>query len=137
MLRNWLGTTPTGRVFHSAIQTPLGRISWAGRHLDTRHPSPMAMRYWDTYAAVYVRQGRARFQDVAGLDRPVGPGDLMLMFPRHGYRYVIDRDEPWSEFFIQFRGPLFGLWLKEGLLSPKLPVHHIDPVKHWWHPLGA
>lgn len=95
------------------------------------------MRRWDTYAAVYVLKGRARFHDEAGLDLPVGSGDLLLMFPRHGYRYVIARNELWSEFFIQFRGPLFGLWQKEGLFDPRRPIHHLEPVDHWWQRLEA
>jgi AraC-like DNA-binding protein len=129
-MHNWVAATPTGRVFHSALHTPLGRITWAGRHLD-QPQARMRMRYWDTYSAVYVLRGRGRFHDQDGLNLPVRAGDLMLMFPRHGYRYQADPDEPWSEFFIQFRGPLFGLWVKEGLLNPKRPIHHIEPIEHW------
>jgi AraC-like DNA-binding protein len=128
---NWIAAHPTGRVFHSSIATPLGRITWAGRHLDSQSTKPMAMRRWDTYSAVYVLKGRARFHDETGLDLPVRAGDLMLMFPRHGYRYLSAPGEPWSEFFIQFRGPIFGLWMKEGLLDPRHPIHHIEPVDHW------
>jgi AraC-like DNA-binding protein len=136
-MHKWIASLPTGRVFHSAIATPLGRITWAGRHLERPIGRPMTMRRWDTYAAVYVLKGRARFHNESGLNQPVVAGDLLLMFPRHGYRYVIDPSEPWSEFFIQFRGPLFGLWMKEGLLDPKRPVHHLEPVEHWWQRLEA
>ncbi len=97
----------------------------------------MRMRYWDTYSAVYVLEGSGRFHDQDGLTIPVGPGDLMLMFPRHGYRYEQERDKPWSEFFIQFRGSIFGLWVKERLLSPQKPVHHIEPLKYWHDRLEA
>lgn len=135
-MNKWVATTPTGRLFHSALHTPLGRITWAGRHLDTRPPK-MRMRYWDTYSAVYVMRGHGRFRDQDGLSLPTGPGDLMLMFPRHGYCYEAAANEPWSEFFIQFHGPLFGLWVKEGLLSPKRPIHHIEPVQHWWKRLES
>jgi AraC-like DNA-binding protein len=135
-MHKWVANAPTGRVFHSALLTPLGRITWAGRHLDS-HPSCMPMRYWDTYSAVYVLKGYGRFHDQAGLNLPLRKGDLMLMFPRYGYRYEAESGEPWSEFFIQFRGPLFGMWLKEGLLDPEQPIHHLEPIDHWWQRLEA
>jgi len=97
----------------------------------------MAMRYWDTYAAVYVIEGSGRFEDQDGLRIPLREGNLMLMFPRHGYRYLSRRGEPWSEFFIQFEGPVFDLWVQEGLLDPKSPVHRLENVEHWWHRLEA
>jgi AraC-like DNA-binding protein len=136
-MRKWVVDSPTGRVFHSAINTPLGRITWAGRHLEMPVSRPAALRRWDTYSAVYVLKGTARFHDETGLNLPVHPGDLMLMFPRHGYRYLPDPEETWSEFFIQFRGPLFGLWVKDGLLDPRRPIHHIEPIDHWWQRLEA
>jgi AraC-like DNA-binding protein len=136
-MRQWVAASVSGRLFHAPLLTPLGRITWAGRHLDLRPRRPMPMRYWDTYSAVYVLKGRGRFRDQGGFERDVGSGDLMLMFPRRGYRYLIDPEEPWSEFFIQFRGPLFSLWKKEGLLDPGRPVHHLDPVDHWWRRLEA
>lgn len=134
-MKQWISRAPTGRLFHSGIRTPLGRITWAGRHLDHPVIPRMAMRYWDTYSLVYVIRGQARFHDQAGLDLPVSAGDLMLMFPRHGYRYRSDPKQPWSEVFIQFKGPLFGLWTKENLLSPERPLHHLEPVEHWWQRL--
>lgn len=136
-MRQWVVDTPTGRVFHSAINTPLGRITWAGRHLDMPPNPPAALRMWDIYSAVYVLKGRGRFEDQAGLNLPVQTGDLMLMFPRHGYRYLPDLAGTWSEFFIQFRGPLFGLWVKEGLLDPRRPVHRLEPIDYWWPRLEA
>jgi AraC-like DNA-binding protein len=136
-VHNWVTASPTGPLFHSALTTPLGRVTWAGRHLDLEVRGSMAMRYWDTYAAEYVLKGRARFHDADGLSLAVGPGDLVLTFPRHGYRYVFPPRQLWSECFVQFRGPLFGLWVKEGLLSPKRPVHHLEPIDHWWKRLEA
>ena len=128
---------PTGRVFHSAIPSPLGSITWAGRHLDQDFSKAMPLRRWDIYSAVYVLKGHGRFQDEAGLNLPLKPGDLILMFPRHGYRYHGNKNEPWSEFFVQFRGPIFSLWAREGLLNRKQPIHHLEPIDHWWSRLEA
>ena len=131
-MRKWVTYPTTGRVFHSAANSPLGRITWAGKHMNRILATRMKMRHWDTYALVYVLNGHARFHDQDGLNKPLVPGDLVLLFPRHGYRYVVDPHERWSEFFIQFRGPLFGLWVKEGLLDPRDPIRHLTPIDHWW-----
>lgn len=133
----WVRSPPTGRLFHTARPTPLGRITWAGRHLDSTTVRPMRLRHWDTYAAIYVLKGRARFEDQDGTRRDVGPGDLVLAFPGHGYAYQVDPALPWSEFFIQFRGPVFDLWTKEGLLSQRRPVVHLEPMELWWKRLEA
>jgi AraC-like DNA-binding protein len=133
----WVRSSPTGRLFHTARPTPLGRITWAGRHLEALRVRPMRLRRWDTYAAIYVLKGCARFEDQDGVRRDVGPGDLMLAFPGHGYAYQVDPALPWSEFFIQFRGPLFDLWAKEGILTPRCPVVHLEPVELWWKRLEA
>jgi len=131
-MRKWVAHATTGHVFHSAVDSPLGRITWDGKHLNRIITARMQMRYWDTYAIVYVLNGHARFHDQDGLNRVISPGDLVLLFPRHGYRYVVSPQERWSEFFVQFRGPLFGLWMKEGLLDPGDPIHHLTPIDHWW-----
>jgi len=117
--------------------TPLGRISYAGHHLDVIMTKHMRMREWNTYSLVYVRNGNARFRDVEGKDIPVGGGDVMLMFPLHGYRYLVDPGTPWSEAFVQFSGPIFDLWHSNGLITPDDPVWHLEPVSYWWPRIEA
>ena len=69
-----------------------------------------AHAFWDTFAVVYVLDGRARFHDETGLSLAMRPGDLLLMFPGHGYHYDIDPQYLWSEFALHFQGPssIFG-----------------------------
>ena len=109
----------------------LGRVTYAGRHEAVQAVESMRMRYWDTYSVVYVCSGAARFEDESGRNRPVGPGDLMLMFPRHGYRYLATPDVPWTEIFVQFDGPVFDLWRERRLLRPAEPVWRLEPLAYW------
>src|SRR5437762_3267328 len=97
-------------ILRQASTHPMGRVSSAGVHIGYRQVSVMPMQVWDTYALVYVLDGKGRFYDAAGRDLPLHAGDLMLFFPRHGYRYRIDPSEPWSEFYMHFQGPVFDLW---------------------------
>lgn len=118
-------------AYHGLTPGPLGRVSYAGVHDSAIVTERMRMRYWNTYSLVYVRGGSARFQDEDGRDLPVGPGDLMLMFPRHGYRYLNDATTRWSETFIQFDGPIFDLWRKRHVLRPAEPVWRLEPLAYW------
>ena len=133
-----IGDMPlSGIPYQGLEQTPLGRITYAGHHLDVTPERPMGLRRWDTYSLVYVKNGNAVFHSQGSPERPVGAGDLMLMFPRHAYRYALDPQAPWSETFVQFDGPVFDLWRKQGLLAPDDPVWHLEPVAVWWGRLDA
>jgi AraC-like DNA-binding protein len=122
----------TTKVFlRQAAVHPLGRLTLAGTLVDLHVTDPMPMRFWDTYAAIYVLAGRARFWDETGLSRPVRAGDLMLTFPGHGYHYHIDPHLEWSEFALHFQGPIFDLWREWRILDPGRPLYHLEPIAKW------
>ena len=138
VMQGHVGHAPlSGPAYRGPDATPIGRITYAGHHLDVTAERPMRPRRWDTYSLVYVKNGTAVFHSAAAPGRAVGAGDLMLMFPRYAYRYVIDPQTPWSETFVQFDGPVFDLWRKGGLLAPANPVWHLEPVPVWWARLEA
>lgn len=121
----------SGVVMRQTATHPFGRLTLAGFHFGYRTQRPMPLRFWDTFAIVYVLAGRARFRDVDGLDLPMGPGDLLLMFPGHGYHYDPDPGQPWSEFWLHFQGPVFDLLRKQGVIDPARPIFHLTPVAGW------
>lgn len=120
-----------GELLRQTGVHPLGRLTLAGLHIDYRPTGPMPMRFWDTFALIYVLGGRARFHDETGLNLPLRAGDLLLMFPGHGYHYEIDPRQPWSEFYLHFQGPVFDLWRERKILDPAEPVYHLAPVEKW------
>ena len=61
------------RVLRQTAFHPLGRITLGGMLIDFRPRGPMPMRFWDTYALMYVLEGRARFGDETGLSLPMRP----------------------------------------------------------------
>ena len=127
MNNNW----KTGEVLRQPAIHPLGRITLAGLIINEHAVRPMPMRFWDTFAVVYVLAGRARFHDETGLSLPMRPGDLLLMFPGHGYHYDIDSRKPWSEFALHFQGPVFDLWQQLKILDPARPIYHLTPIASW------
>ena len=131
MIRHQGNVPLSGKPYQPVETTPLGRITYAGQHLDVQTSGPMRLRRWDTYSLVYVRSGNAAFHSQDTPDRTVGAGDLMLMFPRNAYRYVIAPHVPWSEIFVQFDGPVFDLWRACGLLTTADPLWHLAPVAFW------
>jgi AraC-like DNA-binding protein len=109
----------------------LGRLTFAEYNLNYRPHGPMPLRFWDTFAAVYVLAGRAQYHDVNGLSLPLRPGDLLLMFPGHGYRYEIDPSRPWSELSMHFQGAIFDLLRRHQVLDPNHPIYHLTPIEKW------
>ena len=59
------------------------------------------------------------------------PGDLLLMFPGHGYHYDQDRRHPRSEFWLQFQGPVFDLCRQQKIIDPAKPIYHLVPIEKW------
>ena len=114
-----------------ATTSPLGRISLAGFTLDSTGVPERPMRTLGSYGLVYVVDGGGRYRDATGLDRPLRPGDLILLFPdlRHLYGPVAGRR--FTELWLLFDGPVFDLWRATGLLDPARPLRHLEPVDHW------
>ena len=121
----------SGSLLRQTATHPLGRLTLAEYNIDYRPNGPMPLRFWDTFAAVYVLAGCAQYHDVTGLSLPLRPGDLLLMFPGHGYRYEIDPARPWSEFSLHFQGPVFDLLQQHKVLDPAQPVYHVTPIETW------
>jgi len=110
--------------------TGLGRITLSG--LAHRTSGGLStMRIFGSYAAVYCFDGRAYYKDTNGLDLPILPGDLILVFPELGHRYGPQKGHLWSEYFLCFEGPVFDLWRQSGFLDSARPVHHLEPVDYW------
>jgi AraC-like DNA-binding protein len=121
----------SGEILRQTAVHPLGRLTLGGFLIGERLATPMPMRFWDTYAVVYVLDGRARFHDENGLSLPMRPGDLLMMFPGHGYHYDIDTQYPWSEFALHFQGPVFDLWRQLKVIDPAHPIYHLKPLEKW------
>jgi AraC-like DNA-binding protein len=121
----------SGELLRQTAIHPLGRITFAGFFIDERAVGPTPMRFWDTYAVVYLLKGKARYYDEAGLNLPMRPGDFLLMFPGHGYHYDVDPRFPWSEFALHFQGPVFDLWWQLKIIDPSRPIYRLKPIEKW------
>lgn len=118
-------------VSRSSHFSALGGITQSGLLAASRGIPLNAMRCWKQYALVYLLDGCGRYADARGLDRPVGAGDLILVFPQLAHAYGPETGQRWREFYLVFRGPVFDLWRKQGLLDDRHPIHHLEPIDHW------
>ncbi|MEX0774807.1 MAG: AraC family transcriptional regulator [Phycisphaeraceae bacterium] len=110
----------------------LGTLTHAGV-LRKREPGTIfnPMRVFGQYALVYLMEGQGRYLDANGVDRALGAGDVIVVFPELAHRYGPQPGQLWSEAFVVFTGPVFELWRSLGLLDPLQPVLHAQPVDHW------
>jgi AraC-like DNA-binding protein len=120
-------TTPH---FQNASSSPLGRITQAGFGF----PQTEALkepRLLGQYALVYLVDGRGKFADANGIRKNVATGDLMILFPDITHIYNPLPGTTWVTSYLCFQGPIFDLWRRQGLLSPRKPICHAEPVAVW------
>lgn len=116
--------------FRNAITSPLGSINLAG--FGIRQTVALSeWRVFGQYALVYVLDGKGSYDDASGRPRPLETGDLILVFPELAHRYNPMIGTTWTVTFICFDGPVFDLWRQQGIIDPKRPIYHLDPVDVW------
>lgn len=124
-------TDRTRIVARYASLSALGGITEIGMRPSNRGIPPENMRIFGQYALVYIFDGAGRYADTHGLNRAIGPGDLIFVFPDLAHSYGPIEGQTWNEFFLVFQGPLFDLWRSTGLLDEHHPIHHLEPIDHW------
>ncbi len=119
---------PHGLRFHHATPQRLGRILAAGW---LTHAGMQEWRDPGHYSLALVVRGGGNYEDGHGLAQQIAEGCLVLGFPglRHFYRPL--PDTLWTEFYLVFDGPVFGLWESSGLLDRAMPVMQIRNAEHW------
>lgn len=90
-----------------------------------------SMRILEVFALVYIVRGQGIYYNESGYSHEFEPGDLLLIFPGFGHRYGPTKDEDFAEFFVAFKGPIFDLWKRSGLLDSSRPILHLQPVEFW------
>ena len=119
----------------NTVNTSLGRICVAGTQRCTAGIPVSNMRILGRYALVYLLSGGGYYADVRGIRRRVGPGDLLVLFPEIAHAYgptaQSPKEDPWSEIYVVFEGPVFDLWRRQGLLDARRPVRRATPVEYW------
>jgi AraC-like DNA-binding protein len=120
-------------LFQNSTNSQLGRITLAGVLRDSRGISrDRPMRVLGSYALVYVLDGSGSYEDANGYRQAIGPGDAILVFPTLGHYYGPGPGEHWTEIYLVFDGCVFDLWQRTGLIDPRRPVLHAEPVDHWF-----
>jgi AraC-like DNA-binding protein len=123
-------TKTTDLHFQNAATSPLGRITLSGFGVTQARSVPEP-RKLGQFAIVYIIDGRGKFADTNGRRKNVGPGDMMFLFPDIAHVYSPLPGTRWVTSYLCFQGPIFELWRRQGLLDPRKPVHHAEPVAVW------
>lgn len=113
------------------VPSPLGNIVEYGTARFGPQSLPQEYRCFGRYAVTYIHRGEGRYMDANGITRRILPGDLIFLFPDLPHRYCPSGRSGWSESFWVFEGPLFDFWVACGLLEPRMPVIHLEPIEYW------
>jgi len=116
--------------FQNAAASPLGRITLAG--FGVRQAQAIdEPRTFGQFAIVYLVDGRGKYADVNGIRKNLEAGDMIIVFPDIAHVYNPLPGTQWVTTFLCFHGPVFDLWRNQGLLNPRKPVHHAEPIATW------
>jgi len=122
--------------FQNAVSSPLGRITMVG--FGVRQTVAVGTpRILGQFALVYIVDGRGKYDDANGRRKDIAAGDVMILFPGLAHRYNPLPGTHWVTTYLCFQGPIFDLWLEQGVLNPAKPLHHAEPVAHWNRRLEA
>lgn len=108
-----------------------GGITLAGHLRASAGIGHDSMRILGSYAVVYLLGGGGRFADGLGRRQQVAAGDLLVLFPDVPHEYGPEPGGEWDEIYFVFNGPVFDEWRAAGLLDPREPVWHAEPVAAW------
>jgi len=116
--------------FQNAAASALGRITLAGFGIRQTMSLPEP-RTFGQFAIVYIVDGRGKYADANGIRKNIETGDMMIIFPDIAHVYNPLPGTQWVSTYLCFDGPVFSLWRSQGLLDPRKPIHHAEPVAVW------
>lgn len=121
-------------TFNDGVGSALGQVVVAGIVRDSPGLAPKKpSRLLRHYGLVYINSGGGYFEDSLGFSARLKPGDLLFLFPDIGHTYGPGAKDFWNEIFIIYDGTVFDLWLEKGLLNPRRPILHLEPVDYWFN----
>ena len=116
-------------LYRGGDQCPLGQVMDAAYvHHSTGITTHRVLGF---YAIILIIQGQGTYSDVNHKPIPVAAGDIFVLFPDVAHRYGPSRSSRWDEIYISFRGSIFDLWRRLGLLTPERPLFRLGSTKPW------
>lgn len=122
---------PQGIELKSSTHSPIGAVKSHGWLRASRGLGQGRGRKLGRYALVFSLSGTCSYWDEINGQRTIRAGEAFFVFPDIAHRYGGLANDPWDELFIVFEGPVFDSWRRQGLLDPRRPFLHLQPVRIW------
>lgn len=129
--------TETAETFQSQawLESPIrlknDELQLAGALRNVHGLDPKAMRVLGSYSFIYMVRADGYYTDANGVNRDTRSGDLILIFPELAHAYGPKSGTAWDQLYWVFNGPIFDHLRASGVLTPKRPVWHVEPVDYW------
>ena len=126
------GNTTIGQpnfIRFESMPSPIGRVVHAA--LWENSTGPLQQRKLAAFCVSLTVDGQADYESPVGGTHTLRPGDLTIVFPEVLHFYGPSRGHHWTEFFVEFDGPVFDLWVQNGMIDPAKPILHLEPVEYW------
>ena len=118
-------------VYQDEAGTALGRVHAAGFVEHRGAVISRSFRACDGYLLSFIHAGAGAYRDAAIAERPIGPGDAIVVGQQSPFWYAPAPDGGWSEIFIYFDGPVFDALADGGVLDVSDPIRRLVPLDAW------
>ena len=98
--------------------------------------NPKSMRKLSNYGLIYMVDVEGYFVDELGTNRDLRSGDVVWIHPGVAHAYGPKQGRVWTQIYLILEGAQWERWAAEGVLDPRRPVTHAEPVEGWarrWH----
>lgn len=103
----------------------------AGQVKDVGGIDPKAMRVMGSYGFVYMADVEGYYIDELGERSELCSGDVVWIHPGVAHAYGPNQGRNWTQVYVILEGAQWEHWAAEGILDPRRPVTHAEPVDYW------
>lgn len=126
---------PIRVISHDAVGTRLGRLRATGFVDDGPAIAARPRRITTSYMISFVYAGTGHYVDDTFQQRPVKPGDAIIVVPGHPHWFGPPPGATWSEIFVAFEGPIFATLAATGVFDVEDPVRPVASLEAWYERL--
>lgn len=108
----------------------------AGQVRNVEGISRDSMRVLGGFGLIYMADVGGYYVDELGTNCVLRSGDAVWIHPGVAHAYGPSRGRSWTQIYVILEGSQWERWAEEGVLDPRRPVTHAEPVDGWarrWH----
>ena len=106
-------------------------LTAAGQVRNVPGIDPGTKRVMGVYGLAYMVEVEGYYLDDLGTKSDLQSGDVVWIHPGVAHAYGPSHGCEWTQIYLILEGAQWERWAAEGILDPRRPVTHAEPVEYW------